>query len=141
MNEEKRDVLKVVLDTNVLLSALHWYRGNPRRILEKVIEGAFVLFWCREMLEELKEVIIRDFDETDEQIYTRLSFVLTYAELVELIYNEKVVNEDSDDDIIINCALSANADYIVSGDAHLLKIKGHRGIKIVSPAEFIKLFE
>lgn len=141
MSEEKRDMPKAVLDTNVLLSALHWYLGNPRQILEKAVRGEIVLFWCKEMLEELKEVIIRDFDETDEQIYTRLSFILTYTELVEITHNDKVIKEDPDDDIIINCALSTNADYIVSGDAHLLKLKEYKGIKIVSPAEFINLFE
>lgn len=112
MNEEKRHVLKAVFDTNVLLSALHWFMGNPRRIFEKAVEGAFVLFWCREMMEELQRVIERDFDESDEQIYTRLSVVLTYAEPVEIVYNESVIEDDPDDDIIINCALSADADYV-----------------------------
>lgn len=141
MNEEKKVVLKVVLDTNVLLSALHWYQGNPRRIIEKAVNGEFVFFWCDKMLEELQKVLIRDFDESDEQIHSRLSFVLTYAELVEIVYSECVVKDDPDDDIIINCALSANADYIVSGDAHLLKLKEYKGIKIVNPAEFNDLFE
>lgn len=141
MNEEKRHVLKAVFDTNVLLSALIWHLGKPRLIFRKAISGSLKLFCCKDIITELRKVLERDFKEISDDIDQQISVVLTYAEPVEIAYNEMAVLDDSDDDVIINCALSAGADYIVSGDAHLLKLREYKGIKIVSPAEFIGLFE
>ena len=83
----------------------------------------------------------RDFDESNHLINEQISVILAYMEFIEVIYHEKIVKDDPDDDLVINCALSANANYIVSGDAHLLKIKEFNGIKILSPADFMESIE
>lgn len=141
MNEEKRDLTRVVLDTNVLLSALLWHQGKPRLIFRKVIEGSLRIFCCKEIIDELSEILERDFEEPIELIDQQISVVLAYVEIVELSYFEKIVTDDPDDDIIMNCALSANADFVVSGDSHLQKLKKFKGINIVSPTEFLRIFE
>ena len=61
------------------------------------------------------------------------------SEKVIPIVRFEVVKDDPDDNIFIDCAVSASADYIISGDQHLLKLIEFRGIKIVTPAEFVKL--
>jgi len=141
MNEEKREKFRVVFDTNVLLSALLWHQGKPRLIFRKAIEGKIKVYCCKEIIQELRGVLKRDFDESNDLINEQISVILAYMEFIEVIYHEKIVKDDPDDDLVINCALSARANYIVSGDAHLLKIKEYNGIKILSPAEFIRLFE
>ncbi len=139
MNEEKRGALKAVLDTNTLLSALLWYQGNPRLIFRKAIEGSLKIFCCEAIIDELREVLERDFEEDENIINQQISVILTYAELVELSFDDRVVMEDPDDDVIVNCALSSRADFIVTGDNHLLKLKEYKGIKIINSSDFLKL--
>jgi len=60
--------------------------------------------------------------------------------LVSPSFTLSVVERDKSDDRILECALEAKGDYIISGDSHLLSLKEYQGIKILSPAEFLKLF-
>ena len=141
MNEGKKDVLKVVLDTNILVSSIFWEHGNPHKILEKVVRGEIKIFLSKEIFDELYEVLVRDFNEPLDIVRQHVGFILTYAEQVELSYDVDAVKEDPDDNVIINCALSAGADYIVSGDRHLLNLKSYNSLKIVSAREFLDILE
>ena len=53
--------------------------------------------------------------------------------------NRKIIKEDPDDDIIMNCALDNNVDYIVTGNNHILKLKEFKGIKILKTKELLKV--
>ena len=123
MKVEKQEKLKVVLDTNIYISSFYWKLGNPNKIIDKAIDKKIEVFVSDEILIEIRKILVRDFKESDESIDSKINFVLGFANLID------------------ECALSANTDYIVSGDAHLLNLKEHNGIKIVSPAEFMRLFE
>ena len=141
MKVEKQEKLKVVLDTNIYISSFYWKLGNPNKIIDKAIDKKIEVFVSDEILIEIRKILVRDFKESDESIDSKINFVLGFANLIDVNDIINLVKEDEDDNKIVECALSANTDYIVSGDAHLLNLKEHNGIKIVSPAEFMRLFE
>ena len=72
-------------------------------------------------------------------LHSILGLIELYSEMVEPVSFAKPVCSDPDDDKFLEAAVAANADYVVSGDAALLRLKGHGNIGIVKPAEFLKL--
>ena len=132
--------MKVVLDTNVLVSALI-KAGKPRELIFKIAEGEVQLVLSRSILEEFLEVtddprIRRYVNEGDIISFVRV--VGSMAKIVRVRSRFKVVGEDPDDDVILRTAKDGRADYIVSGDNHLLSLGEFRGIKIVTVNEMLK---
>jgi len=132
------EILRVVLDTNVLVSALVGH-GKSRRLLTKLFEGHEIVS-SKQMLAELEDVLSRrKFGFTRHQldefllIMVRRSIVATVMECAEII------TEDPDDDVVLATALEGEAGYIVSGDKHLLRLKEFKGIKIVTVGETLEL--
>ena len=132
--------MKVVLDTNVLVSALI-KAGRPRELLFKIVEEE-VLILSRSILEEFLKVAddprIRRYVSVDD-IIAFLKVVGSVAEIVRVRSRFKVVKEDTADDIILRTAYDGKADYVVSGDNHLLSMREFRGIKIVTVDEMLML--
>ncbi|MDP3729009.1 MAG: putative toxin-antitoxin system toxin component, PIN family [bacterium] len=135
MKEEKKDI-NVVLDTNIFISALFW-RGNPHKIISLALEKKIYVYTSSEILVELEKVLRRDFDEDSEVIERQISLVLEYATVIKPFAEVDIVKDDPDDNKIIACALTARADFIVSGDPHLFNIKEVFGIKILKPKDFL----
>lgn len=129
---------KIVLDTNVLVSALGW-EGIPGSIFEACVKGSFTLLLSPAIFDELKTILARHkFDFIpDEEKAIFLSLLTEIAEVTSPQARLDVIPSDPTDNRILECALSANADYIVSGDKHLLSLKNFNGIKIVSPSSFL----
>jgi len=128
---------KIVLDTNILISALGW-NGNPRDIFRRIIDGEFELIISQKQLEELKDVMnYPKFIFTENQKSRFISVLLASAKLVETSDKLKVIKEDPDDNTILESAVENNGDYIISGDDHLLKLKEYASVKIVTAAEFL----
>ena len=130
-------MIKVVLDTNVLVSALI-KNGKPRALLREIVRGNIQLVLSRGILEELAEVsadpkIRRYVQEEDLNKFLRI--LAAIAETVTLRSRFKVVNDDPSDDIFLNTAYDGGADYIVSGDRHLLSLREFKGIKILTVNE------
>ena len=90
------------------------------------------------MLDELAKVLRKKFNQPEESIQDQLALVANYSQITEPKIKINVVKDDPKDNIILECALACNADYVVSGDRHLFEMKEHKGIKIVKPAEFLK---
>ena len=130
-------MLKVVLDTNIYVSSIFW-RGNPHKIVELALDKKIKIFTSVEILQELEKVLRRDFQEPDEMIHRQISLIFEYADIIKTTVKVNVVKEDPEDNKIIECAVSCNANYIVTGDRHLLDIKEFRGTKIVNAREFLK---
>jgi putative PIN family toxin of toxin-antitoxin system len=135
--------MKLVLDTNILVSALI-KAGKPRELLYKIVEGEVQLFLSRGILEEFLNVaddprIRRYVNEGD--IIAFLRVVGSIAKIVRVRSKFKVVKDDPDDDIILRTAHDCRANYIVSGDKHLLSLKEFRGIRIATANEMLKLLE
>ncbi|MEM4727724.1 MAG: putative toxin-antitoxin system toxin component, PIN family [Candidatus Bathyarchaeia archaeon] len=135
--------MKIVLDTNVLLSALI-KSGKPRELIFKIADGKAQLILSRGILEEFLEVteelkIRRYVDEEDIIAFVRVLGAI--SKIVSVRSKFKIINEDPPDDVILRTAKDGRADYIVSGDKHLLLLGEFRGIKIVSVSEMLRLLE
>jgi putative PIN family toxin of toxin-antitoxin system len=131
--------MKVVLDTNVLISAIA-FGGKPRQILEAVFRGEIALFLSEYILDELKAVLERPkFGFPSEVILTILSELHTIGTFVTPSTRILEIQEDTDDNRIIECAVAARANYIISGDTHLLNLKQYQNVRIVSPDEYLAI--
>jgi putative PIN family toxin of toxin-antitoxin system len=131
-------VLKVVLDTNVLISAI-LFGGKPRQILEKAIRGEIRLCLSEPILEELKGVLQRSkFDYAPEMIQFILTELTAIADFVNPSEIINVVLEDPEDNRILECAVEAKANYVISGDFRLLKLSKYLNIEILNAATFLE---
>jgi putative PIN family toxin of toxin-antitoxin system len=135
--------VRVVVDTNVLISGLLW-RGPPHQLIEQAKLDVFTIVTSPLLLTELDQVIRR---QKFRSVLARsridprrlLRHVAALAEIVEAPLLRRPVSRDPDDDRVLALALAANADLIVSGDDDLLSLRQHAGIRIVSPAEALRL--
>jgi len=128
---------KVTLDTNILVSALGW-KGNPHKILQKVVDGEFDLFMSYAQYEELAKVLdYPKFGFTEEQKTRFKTLVSRITTSIKTPIELDVVKEDPSDNRILECALAADVDFIVSGDEHLLSLETFGRIRIVSARDFL----
>lgn len=131
---------RIVLDTNVLISSLI-KRGKSRELTNKIAKNRLTLVLSQEILSEFIEVMDRDkFRKyaTKSEVKKFTSFLLQTAEVVKIKSNFRVVKEDPKDDVVLNTAFDGRAEYIASGDEHLLKLKRFKGVKILSVAEMLE---
>lgn len=133
-------MLRIVLDTNVLVSAII-RNGKPRKLLQMGIDGKYAILMSKATLDELSEVIQRPkFKMTSGDIVRIVSALVETCKNVRVTSNFEVIKNDPDDNVIINTAHDGNADYIVSGDKDIMDIKNFKKIKIVSVNEMLKFF-
>jgi len=133
-------VTKIVLDTNVLISAFGW-KGSPFRVMQKCVEGVCRLYVSTAILQEMKKVLCYEkFNFSRSEIDGFISLVSETATFVEPGIVLDIIQNDPSDNRILECAVAANCDYIVSGDRHLLEIRQFENIRIVSPDNFLKEF-
>ena len=136
MGQEKNP--KVVLDTNIFISSIFW-KGNPHKIVELALDREIQVFTSIEILNELEKVLKEKFKQEREFIDEQIALIIEYVEIISPKNKVDIVKEDPDDNKIIECAITAEAGYIISGDPHLTKIKEVFGVKILKPAEFLEL--
>ena len=134
--------MRLVVDTNVLVSAFLW-QGTPGRLIELVGEKEIALYTSRALIEELSEVLHRK--KLSKQVaatglsaaqmirnYRRLAIFVTSPQLA------RQVSRDADDDAVLACALATHVDFIVSGDKDLLVLKAFNGTHIITAAQAIQ---
>lgn len=126
--------MRVLLDTNVLLSAI-LFGGIPRRLLEAVIDGRLRLVTSRHLLEEFEEILEAKFGFTKAAAVETRSELEVLAELVEPVAIPQVCR-DPDDDHVLALAVSGDAEAIVTGDRDLLSLEWHGEVEILTPASF-----
>lgn len=136
--------MRVVLDTNIIVSSFLVALGAPARIIASWRAGLFDLVVSPVLLAEYEEVlgydrIRRRHGMTPEQIAAEVADLQRFALLVEPQTVPTVIPEDPDDDHVLACAVAGQAHYIVSGDPHLLNLRAYQGIRILSPAAFVAL--
>ena len=132
---------RTVPDTNIVVSGLLW-RGNPRRILDAARDGIIELCTSPVLLEELEDVLSREkfarrLVAANVTVRDLVSGFSALATVIEAEPIEPVILVDPDDDAVLACALSADAEIIVSGDSDLLDLKEHKGIRILTATEFL----
>ncbi len=123
--------MKVVFDTNVFVSALTLPGGRGDQALVQIIAGRDTLVFSKAILDELLSVLARKFARDREELARVAVFIANLGELVEPRGTIRVL-EDEPDNRILECALAANADLIVTGDRAMLSLERFRGIRIVS---------
>jgi len=129
-------MIKVVLDTNVFISSLFW-KGAPYQIFKRILEGAILNFVSPQILAEIKERLLDKFKLPPEKVKEFLEIIVFNSQLVYPKKKLNIVKKDPKDNKILECTLEAKASFVISGDGHLLEIKKYKGIKIVSPKEFL----
>lgn len=132
---------RAVFDTNIFVSSIFWEKGNPHKAVEFALEKKAMVFTSVEILQELERVLRRDFEEPDEMIQRQIGLIVEYSNIVSVDKNVNVIKSDPDDNKILACAVSCGADYIVTGDKHLLELRVYENIKIVTAKEFVDIVE
>ncbi len=133
-------MIKAVFDTNILISSIFW-RGPPYRLMKKVINGEVLLFISLPIVKEVKKVLLRDFNVPMEKVQEYVDLLISNSVMVSPAINLEVIEADETDNRILECAVGGKAEYIVSGDRHLLDLKAYEGIKIVTAAEMADILK
>ena len=143
MVKKKIGVKKVVLDTNVIVSSALLFKGELSAIVNLWKEGEVFPVISNETFKELTKVFTYPkFSLTEDEIRKLIEEeIVPYFELISTARVVENVCQDPDDDKFLSCALSASADFIVSGDKDLTGIKQYKNIKIINPHNLLQLFE
>ena len=133
-------VHRVVLDTNVIVSGIV-FGGKPRKVLQLALNGSLSAYLSPDMLRELQDVLARPkFRLSAEFVHMIVEAIQSITAMVFPKKVVAVVAADPDDDAVIACAVAAEADFIITGDPHLLPLTSYRHIRIVSPANYLDQF-
>lgn len=138
--------MKVVIDTNVLVSRAISEKRAPANIFRRLGEGEFEHIVSQALLDEYTRALEYDHvrklhGRTDMQIEALLTDIVEVATLVQPLVSLAVIRDDPDDNMVLECAVAGGADFIVSGDKHLLSLVEYEGIRILSPADFLSVLE
>ena len=129
--------MRVVLDTNVIVSALN-FPGNERLVLELALRGRFELCLSRFILGEVVGVLTRKFDWDEDRTAQVLHGIENAAIVIDPPRLTEVIEGGHSDNRVLECAMAAKADYLVTGDRrHLLPIGEHQGTRIVNAPRFL----
>ena len=130
-------MLRAVLDTNVLVSAII-SDGKSRELLKRGITNQYSIITSDLILKELLTVLRRPkFKTSEDEIHRTILALIRTADVVNVTSKLKAVKEDPKDDIIVETAVDGEADMIVTGDSHLLRLKTFEGIKIITVEEML----
>lgn len=129
--------MRVVFDTNIFISAFVIPGSQAEKAMLKIIEGEDVLLLSKGILDELLSVLSIKFSRDKEEI-SRVAVILSeMAEWVEPTKTIKVLT-DQPDNRILECAVSGNADVIVTGDKEILRLMEFEKTKIISLKEYLE---
>ena len=130
--------MREILDTNVFVSGIFWEGNFCSQIIDKWRNKEFELVSSIEILDELVKTL-KDFkiQMPDEMIEEWRNLIIENSIIVEPTTKLDVIKEDPDDNKFLEAGVTGKANFIISQDNHLLKLKEYQGIKIVSPEELL----
>ena len=136
--------MRATLDANFLASAFLAKSGFCDEILQLMVIRGIEIVLCGEIIAEFKNVLSRKevkkrFDYSNRNVDYFVWKIKKTSNIIKLESHFKVVKDDPADDIIINCAYDGKVDYMISSDKHLKRLKGFKGIQILSPKEFFDI--
>ena len=139
-------MIRVVLDANLFVSALLKPKSNPAVILELIEKREIELIISSDIHLEIRRVLLyprlkKLHNHTAKQIDRLLKEFTRFAHFTKGMIKIEAIKADPTGNKYLECAVEGKAEFIVSGDRHLRDVKVFEGIRIVSPAEFIKLIE
>ena len=133
-------MIRLVLDTNTLISAIGWRDSKQRRILEACLFKKYLLIESDDLLKEFLTVISRPkfsfvSEEQKREFVTRL---ISHCEIVEPKKKLNIIKQDPADNKVLECSLAGKAHYIITGDNHLLNLKQFGKTVILTASEFMQ---
>jgi|SRR5580658_1639415 putative PIN family toxin of toxin-antitoxin system len=129
--------MRIVVDTNVIVSAMA-FGGLPRRGFEVVESGRCEFYYSAEIESETYRVLRDKFGWDEERLNRYLPVLWGLGRQVTPRRRVNAVKEDPDDNRILECAIAAGANAIVSGDGHLTRLTAYEGIAILTPRDFLR---
>lgn len=129
---------KVVIDTNIWISGLV-FGGVPAKVIKLFVNGDIILVTSEENISELRRKVHQRFPLLVPQLPILEASIRDLAIIIKLGVHEVTISRDVDDNKFIETAITGNAGYVVSGDRDLLVLKMYENIKIIKPADFLKL--
>ena len=135
----KIEIIRVVIDTNVVVSAL-LFRGTPGKLIPLWKSGRIQPLASEEIFKEYLSVLsYPKFKLSEDEISSMLYHeILPYFEVVRAGFGQVIIQDDPSDDKFIHCAETGKARMIISGDQHLINLKSCGKVKIVTPSQFLK---
>ena len=130
--------LRVVIDTNVYISAIFW-RGKPRKIIDMGRDGNIFIFTSMDIEKEIGDRLSAKFHLAEDDVMRIMLDFGTFTIPIQPTRKISFIKDDPDDDKFLECGIACHANYIVSGDSHLQRAKEFEGIKILSPSNFLKI--
>lgn len=138
-------MLKVVVDTNLFVSSLISEKGSPVKLIERWKKGEFHLCISHPIIEEVFEVInrpkLKDRFRIESEVIQELKSLILERAIISLSTYKVNRSPDPKDNIFIACALEEGADYVISGDSHLLNIKSYQGVQIIDVNTFLRILD
>ena len=126
--------LRIVLDTNILVSAFFW-EGNESKLLRKCKERHYSLILSLEILDELEKVLKLKFKVPKNKVHDYIKELLLFSEIVFPPRDLDIIKDDPSDNVILETALIGNANILVTGNKHLLKQKKYKKVRIKRATE------
>ena len=131
--------MKIVLDTNVIVSGLN-FPGNERIVLELALRGRFELCLSSFILQEVADVLDRKFGWSEERSSQAIRMLRDTAAMIEPLLLPQVIEANEADNRILECAVEAAAEYLITGDRrHLLPLGEHRNVRILNAPRFLSV--
>jgi len=130
------------LDINILVSALFYPEGKPRRVWQLVESGKISSVTCDQMLDKLLEVISRPkFHKYGLNPTEKIGFVARvrhFSSVVEISGSLQGITGDPEDDLVLECAVNGSAECVITGDPHLKDLGRYGKIDIVTVNSFLE---
>jgi putative PIN family toxin of toxin-antitoxin system len=141
MGKKQKEIKRVVLDTNVIISGL-LFKGELSRIVSLWKTGEIIPIVSEETFDELRTALLYPkFSLSPEETRTLIqNEILSFFEVVNVVETVERVCRDPGNDKFISCAISARAEYIVTGDRNLSDLNQYQSIKIIKARNFLKMF-
>lgn len=135
-------MLRVVLDTNIIISAFHRKEGNPGLVVALLMEDHFKLCLSEEIFAEYRDVLARDrFKYLDQAAIKRtLARLKKNALWVCPKTTLETIKDDPEDNKFLACALESQADFLVTGNTKHFPFREFHMTRIVTPGEFVQVF-
>lgn len=143
MSSSRKRRPNIVLDTNVWISAMIW-GGSPAKIIKAAEDKKICIIASEEIIREINQTLSyprlkQVYEKAGADRQELIETILRIGKLVQATAMINIVCEDPADNKFIECALASEAEYLVSGDKHLLKMGTYKKTRILSVGEFLKI--
>jgi len=137
---DKDKLIRIAIDTNIMVGAMMKPTGASRKILDMWVEGRLSLLVTRQIRREYLNILSQRWVKSDwvAEFNGRID---DHAEMVVPEERIRIINEDPSDNMFLECAVAGKADYIITSDRHLLDLKRFGETEIVTPSRFLKLVQ